>query len=328
MAQKTYTSNTAASNFGTGSNYDDNAAPASGDTVVFTSIGTGSITQGLSQTNIAAITLDFRAGYTGSVGTESSGSNGASYLTLGATGAQVLYVGRNLGGSGGNGMTMGLFNLPSTNGATVFGYRTGSATNNYPPVTLKGAAMTLHLYGGEYGFCVRPGEAGTLSAVSLDKASDYANGSPVLRIGKGAVVPSVMNVANGQCYSSSTNTATTINVIGAGTKYVAEPDNSGAHTNINIEEGATVTYLGTGAISAATIRANCQFDASQDTQSGKQFGTFHLYEGAVLNLDNGANGTITGTGGGTNLVSVITYCDPEKVKINIPSGMSISLQRA
>src|SRR5688572_8217071 len=110
MASKTWTAS-AAGSFATAGNYDDNAAPATGDTVRFNSISVSNVTSGLSATGIAGITLDVTGGYTGEIGVEAVGAAVAVYLTFGATGSQILRVGRRNGGTGGSGPSLLLANL-------------------------------------------------------------------------------------------------------------------------------------------------------------------------------------------------------------------------
>lgn len=317
MASKTWTAS-AAGSFATGANYDDNTAPATGDVVKYNSISTQNVTSGLSATGVLGVTLDVTAGYSGKIGVEGAGIVPAAYLTLGVTGTQTVYVGRNDGGTAGNGPQLALIKPNSANTVNVYVYRTGSAANNYPPACFLGQAVNLYCYGGETGFAVRPGETGTLATLTLGVSPEAgASGNPVVRVGAGATLPAAVNIEAGSLYSQSTGAVTTVNVNGQSAKYVVEAGATGAHTTINVYEGKCI-YNGTGAITTVNVRSGATFDMSQDQRGGKSVTTINVDEGGEVLLDNGVNGSIAVT-------TVTVRGDPRKIKLSKPVGMSITL---
>ncbi len=316
MASSTWTAS-AAGSFATAGNYDTNSAPASGDSLKYNSLSTYSVTSGLSATGVNALTLDITAGYTGKIGVEATGTTAATYLTLGTSGTQVVYIGRDDGGSSGAGPQLVLVKPNSSGTVNVYVYKSGSAATSYPAVRVLGQAVNLYCYGGETGVALMPGETATLTALTLGTSPQAgASGNPIVRLGSGATLPATLNIGAGTCYSRSSDNITTANIDGGAT-YIVEAECTATHGTINVYEGRVI-YNGTGAVTTVNVYGGATFDMSQDQASGKAVTTINAYEGSTVLLDNGVNGSITVT-------TVSVKGDPRKVSLSKPVGMSIAL---
>lgn len=322
----------------TAANWDNNTAFAADDVAFFTSFGTGSVTHAAGLTGLAGMTLHVKAGYTGSWGVESSGIVAAAPILIGApvapgtnssaaTNITSLYLGQSEGGSGGNGSPLfmlgnGVGVAAGSNAASLFirVYKTGVAANNYPPATFTGTNLRCWSYGGEVGFAVRPGDVANL--LSLHMNTPPSSSAPIVRLGRGCSLPegtgtNAMTIEAGTCYNRSTATAVLVTVSGAGASYVAEPDCTGAHTNILIREGGNVLYSGTGTVTNWTVRANATLRIT-DGQL-RSIGTINAHAGSVIDIDNGNASSFSGG---------VTINCPDGVgtiTLKAPAGLGITL---
>jgi hypothetical protein len=305
-------------------NWSGNAVPVNGDTITFNGVGTANLTSGLANaTAVSSCTLNVDAAYTGTIGVESTGTATATYLEFAGTSTVTVNIGRRESDQAGNGVALLLLSCPGT--STVNLFKVGSPSGQYPPACVKaGTATAINAYGGQLGVCVRPGEAGTLTALRL-ASNNQGDGNPLVRIGPGVTMPSAVYIEAGAVYTRSTGTAAFVSVTGNGASYVVQPDATGAHTNIEIADGGSVTYCGTGTITNATVRANCTLDMTQ-SPTAKSIDSIYADEGARILLDNGVSGSITHSGGGTNLVTIFVNGDMSRVTITKPDGMAVKVQ--
>lgn len=298
-SQHTFTGTTTGLTLNTAGNFDNNVAMADDDIGLFTSIGTGSIIHHASSTALTGLTLHLKSGYTGSWGVEAVGAAVAAYVKLGGSvtnKANVLYIGGSEGGLTDNGSPLLLIENLGAGGTNVgamhvFGYKTGSAANNYPPVSFKGPSHRGWFYGGEYGYAVRPGELATLNSLHLNKGADGS--TPTVRLGLGVTLPGGSGtngifVEAGKLYTRSSGTAALVLVGSSEANYYVEEDCPGAHTNINIEQGK-VFYDGSGNITNVTARANTTFQRRAASVLGAF--TIEAYANSVIDLRNGSPGS-------------------------------------
>jgi hypothetical protein len=299
-------------------------APVTGSNLILNGVGTASLTTAINTypTNLLGLTLNATDAFTADIGLEASGTNNATFFKLGASGTNNAYIGRNMGGDVGNGSSLMLldFNTATSN---VFVYKTGSKSGAYPCLCIKGTQVALNVFSGELGFAIRPTDTGTLTALSMLDDDDFT--PPVVRCGSGTTFPSTVRVDRGTLYSHSTHAMTALKVVGSEATVETEADSTGAVTYPDLYDGATLIHKGTGAITAATVRASCTLDLSHDAQS-KTLDAVQAFAGSTINLDNGNASSITHSAGGTN-VPVITCPDgPNTVTIHAPAGMALKIQ--
>jgi hypothetical protein len=304
-------------------NWSGNAALATGDTGILNGIGTAALATGLAYaTNILGCTLHVFDSFTATMGLEASGTNLASYFKLGTSGGSTINIGRNVGGPRGNGSSMLLID-GNTGTQTVNVYKTGSPVGSYPPLCLIGTGVTLNAYGGSTGFAVRPGETGTLIALSLLQNDNSA--APEVRCGKGTTYPATVRVEYGDLRSLSSNGITTLKVSGEKGKFISEVESTGAVTTATLTDGGIMVVKGTGAVTTVNLGAGCTLDYTQDARA-KTLDAVTAYKGSKVLLDNGISSSITHASGGT-FVTVITCPDGiGTVEITAPAGMALKIQ--
>ena len=297
----TWTTNST-STLNTAGSWDTNVALADGETAVFNDIGTGGVTHHASYTSLANVTFHLKSGYTGTWGAEATGTTPAAPCQFGSvdpTNRTTFLIGAGGGGRTGNGSGRILLRnvADGTNIASmhVYVHKTGSATNNYAPLGLSGPALRVWAQGGETGVAQRPGETATLDSLMMTRSADDST-TPVVRLGAGVSLPggsgtNSIFVEAGELYNRSSNTAAAVLVGGSDAEYYVEEDCTGAHTNIDIEEGK-VFYDGTGSITNVTARAGVTFRR----RSGQALGAFTIeaYRGCTIDLRNGNPGGYTG----------------------------------
>ncbi len=316
-------SSTSSTSASTAGNYAGNSAPVTGDNVILNGVGTANIETALTfYTNVLGLTLNVYDTFVAKVGLEASGTNNASYLAVGTTGTSNVFVGRSAGGNSGNGSSLML--LSGSSGTfKVNVYKTGSKLGTYPCLCLKGTVVELNAFGGETGFAIRPTETGTLTQLRLLSDDQYS--PPIVRCGSGTTFPSVVTVERGTLYSNSTHAITTLNISGPEAAVRTQTDSTGAITGVAMVEGSKFVHRGTGAITTATVRANCTLDLSQDAQAKTLDKVYADPESSIL-LDNGVAGSITHSAGGTNVPVIVCTGGIGTVKITAPAGMALSIQ--
>jgi hypothetical protein len=280
-----------------------NATPANGDTLVFDSRGTGTLTTNLNKSTLTGITLLIADSFAGKIGVAPTATTAATYLEIGAS---TVDIHRAEGGSSGTGSTLILLDLGSTTSTVIVrGSASTSADTYNPPIRLKGTDMTLVQTGGSVGIAVHPGETSTLVAGRVLKAS--ATVSPKLTLGVGCTV-TALSATTGTINSAANQTAATVLLDGDA---VYESKGSGAHTTLSCDGAARCYYSGSGNIT--TLNLSGSFDRSRDSRA-ITIGTTNLYAGATINLANGVSGSTTRTA--KNLVR----CAMEDVTFIMPVG--------
>ena len=205
MATKYWKASTA-SNFQTGSNWSDGAAPANGDTLVFNHLGTGNVTSGLSNT-LTGVTVIIEMGYTGQIGVLDASTR--TYLELdggtiyigrkspqGAGSGPGLVMIRNIDGGSSTDMTINVLDSASSNSASTY----------YPPILIKGTGITLNVNGGNVGVNLIPGDTPPtttqLDSIRINSSDGGVN--PQVTVGGNASVTNVYASAGSfVCYSNS-----------------------------------------------------------------------------------------------------------------------------
>lgn len=286
MAEKTWTG-AVNGNFQTAGNWSDSVAPANSDTLHFTGASNVSVNAGLSNT-LTGVTLVVDKSYAGSIGTIS----GATYDYLTLDGGTI-----NIGqGGGGPGFQPGSPQLMFGNtGATAMTFNvndSGSSSNNgvHPPILINGGtAITLNQSGGSVGVAVNPGTTATLASVKLTKNAD-AQIPTQLFLGRGVTL-TLLQARDALILSRAVAAATTVRIDANATyRFIG----AFAHTTVEVFEGGTVQYEGTGTIS--TLRIAGTFDRTKGNQS-LTITDVHMEAGGALLMDNGVAGSVTLTNG-------------------------------
>jgi len=288
--------------FNTGANWSGGSAPTTGDTIILNGTSNVALTSNLNQSASTGVTLIITHASSAQIGTDVDGV--ATYLQIGASN---VIIGRSDGGTG-NGSQLILLDLGSTASAVnILQSSSTSANQKYPPIGIKGTAVTLTPSGGTTGVAVRPGETATLAAL---KTTRGGNSTPTIYLGSG-VTPTAISVDAGTVNSLSDNTCASARVSG-GTYNVS---GTGAHTLLNVDDG-TCNYTGVGTITAANIRGSLLMGADA---RAKTITDATIYKNATLDIDNGVPGSITFT-------NPIQYPDGiGAVTIRTPAGVKGTL---
>lgn len=301
MATRRWISNSDNS-FSTAANWSGGSVPISNDTIIFDGTGSADMTSGLSQSAITGITLIITNANSSKIGSDSGGT--ATYFQIGAS---TTSIGRNDGGTG-TGSTLILLDYGSTTNATNI-LQTASTGGNtkYPPVALKGSALTATISGGSVGIAVRPGETATATVKTV---SGLDGSSPEVFLGAG-VTTTLLTVDAGSVQSLSDQTTSDARITAGQYRF----EGTGAHTSLEVD-GGTCIYNGTGTISTATVRG--ELDFSHDGRA-KTVTNASIYRGGILDVDNGIPGGIVFT-------NAIQYPDGlDQVDVRTPAGVKGTL---
>jgi hypothetical protein len=279
MATKFWIS-TSSTSFSTAANWSDGNAPGNNDTLIFNGIGTANCSTDLSSV-LTGVTVIVEPGYSGYIGLVSGAT--ANYLVLdGGTLKMPKTGGASSNANAGSQRVMIAF---GSTAATVYVEATNpiGAESYYPPVMVKGTAVTATVLGGNTGFAVRPGDVATLASLRVAKQSGT---SPYAYLGAGVTLTDAVLEA-GRILSKADNTATTIRVGGAEYEYTG----TGAHTTLHLDAGKVI-YSGTGTLTTANVRG--YLDLSQDPRA-KTITTASTWRGSTINADNGVPGGVVFT---------------------------------
>ena len=301
MAVKFWVS-TSSTSFSTAANWSDNAAPANGDTLIFSHLGTASVETDLGST-LTTITLIKEKSYTGRIGVLTSAAQ--TYLTF--DGGVVHLEQPPVQGSP-TGSPLVMIANTSTTAMTVNVYDSSSTSysQNYPPILLKGTDITVNVTGGKVGVAALPGETSTGTFKTTRGAGSEA---PFLFLGSGSTV-TALSANAGTVVSRSGNTCASAAISGGATY---QYDGTGAHTAITVGGGSTVIYNGTGTIT--DIDCSGTFDGSRDTRA-KTVTDSIFRSGSRLNIDNGVAGSFTFTNATEfpDGLDDVTFTTPSAVK--------------
>lgn len=303
MATKTWIS-TSSTSFTTAANWSDNAAPANGDTLIFNGQGTANVATNLS-TTLTGLTLIVEKSYGGQIGVLSGST--ATYLVIdGGT----LHVGQQSGQGSPTGSSLVMVNFGSTAGtAYVYDSASTGASTYYPPVILKGTALTLFQTGGSVGVAPLTGETATLTAATISKGPGSV--APTLYLGSG-VTQTLVTAKNGTVFSRSAQTAATTTISGDATY---RTEGSGAHTTINCHGNGKVLYGCTGTIT--TLNLSGEFNTEQYPQ-GFTITDRNFSKGARFFGDNGRSASMTFTNAYT-----LDNCAIQDVHLRLPTGKNL-----
>ena len=304
MATKYWIASTASSFQGGTGVWSDSAAPANGDTLVFGAYGTGNCNAGLTN-SLTTVTIIVEPGYTGQIGTVSSGV--ATPLTLdGGTINIVADPNQNNASSGSQrllfafGASAGTVNIQASNSS--------GAEPSIPSVCVTGTSLAINMTGGNLGVAVRPGETSTITTLTLS----VGRTTPYLMLGRGVTGTNCDAVNGGTVLDMRTNLMKSIRNYGQG-KW--DYTGTGATTTVYLD-GGTLYYTGTGTITTVTQKAG---ELNFARSAAARTVTNAAIDGGTLNLDNGSPGAITFTNpitfpSGMDAVTILT---PNGVKANI-----------
>jgi hypothetical protein len=280
-----YTDALATHNPQTAGNYLENAAPASGDTVIIRSRllvdgntgGDGSITASLAQSAVILARLVIEQSFTGLIGTA------AAPWQIGAV---VVEIGQDSGFGAPVGSQRVNLNLADAGGVTtvtVYNTCDSSAESYLPPVRLltHNAAAVIEVRKGSVGIGVL-GEACTLSAIRESFAGNVEGDADVV-VGNNVTVATIDKVGGDLALRSAATTVTN-----AGGNLITE--GSGAIGTLTVGGGMVISNS-TGTITALALNAGLtDFTQSRDprtvtTVTGRA-GASMKYDPAVVTLTN------------------------------------------
>lgn len=298
MATK-YWISTSSTTFSGAANWSTNTVPANSDEIVFNHLGTADCNAGFN-TTLTGIILRKEKSYTGNIGLLSGTT--ATYFTLdGGT----AYLEQETGSQSGSGSPLLMLDFGTTAGVcNIYDSSSTSANTYYPPILVKGTALTLHQGGGQVGVAVRPGETATGTFRVFAGSGSI---SPQLYLGPGSTVTAI-SANSGTISNRSDNTITAVTLDGNATY---EYDGTGAHTTLSVYGDAKCKYAGTGIVT--TLNLAGEFDRSEDTRT-ITLTTTNCYTGARFIADNGlAASTVRST---FNLVGTSI----QDVTVELPVG--------
>jgi hypothetical protein len=282
-----------ASSWATAANWSTGSVPVSGDTVIFNHNGVGSVTSGLatgigSGAGSESLTIIIEKGYTGSIGAVAA-TGVATYLTFSAT-LEVLelYVGQTSGDGSPSGSPRILIDTTNVTSTACFVYDTASAGSEtyYPPLLLKGPAISLYQFGGKVGVSARPDETATLTRARITEASGAVR--PELYLGRGCTC-SELDASTGYVYSRTAETFPAVDIYGDAQM---EVEGGAAFTALSIDDESVFTQRNGALISTLNLSGTYR----RRGPSVLTVTNTNLYEGYVLDIDNGvAGGNVTFT---------------------------------
>lgn len=238
------------STFTTATNWSTGAAPVATQDVFLTN-NTVSFTAGLNNATVASLnTLNVVMDYTGAMG-----SNGTSniYLQFSAT---TCNIGQPIVG-GGNANGSNTFNWNAgTNSSicNVLNTANSGATTGQAPVKILGSNMTINLTGGIISVAALPTETATISTFTI--ANGQTGISPRAFIGPGCNTTTLTQNA-GAVTNNSQMVITTANV--ARSSSTLNHQGTGGYGTLEIDNGASVSYVGTGSISSLILTGTIDF---------------------------------------------------------------------
>jgi hypothetical protein len=271
---------TTSGNFGTAANWSDAAAPVNGDTLVFDyrgNAGTGP-TLGLA-TVLTGLTIYVEKSFTDPIGVLTDAA--ATYLVIdGGT----VHIGSQGGQGSATGSSLVMINTGSTAATfNIYDSASTSSSTYYPPIIIKGTAMTVNHQGGSVGIApLHALAAGTAEVATLTSCKvSKGNGSidPTLYLGQGVTTTALYQSA-GTVYNRSDQTQTLVEKTAGTYRY----SGSAAHTALT-NLGGTVYSEGAGTITKLVNGGT--FDTTRDARA-KIVQVCEAYDGAVFDLRTGA----------------------------------------
>lgn len=253
------TASSGANDWATVTNWSLNALPATGDTVYLTRTSS-SILYSLPQSGVTLAALLIDSTFTGQVGLQRFNPSGyyeyrPTYLQIGVT---ALTVG------GGTGSGSGRLKIDLGAAAcTVQIIGTGTTVEQgMPALVLKGtnAANTLNALQGDVGVAVESGDVSTLSAVRIGYQTSRSS-DVTMSLGAGCTLTTIAQ--NGGLLTYASN-VTTHSITGGGSAVVLGATNI---ASLDIERASSVSYQGTGTLTAVAVGSRCSLTFSQDPRA-------------------------------------------------------------
>jgi hypothetical protein len=287
--------------FNTAANWSTGTAPANGDTLIFNSLGTASVTNNLT-TSLTGITLYVDQSFTGQIGVVSASARTPLTL-LGGT----VYVGRDPTGDG-TGCPLAYIASTGTNSltATVLATAQTGAVSGYAPFIVEGANLTVNATGGTTAVAPIAGTTTTAGLINATQGSGSDTG-PTVTLGSGVTATTI--TGSGANIINYSDNATTSMVASNGTNILLL--GTGAVTTMTIGSNSTIRHWGGGNVT--TLNNAGTFDRTGDTRN-ITISTVNAEAGSTFNLDNGKASSTTRSS------ITLSNCGMQDLTITTPVG--------